>query len=275
MPVFFSFILILLFVSYQFLYIVEESQTLTLRAKMMVMLLCTTAIWCAAFFGIDDLWVRYWFYDENDLLLTNLHPYISIALGLAAAYTFIRKSTVTEQVVIISLGIILARLVHYYSPEYVSWAPLYAMSLFFYIPLSFNIIHDRLTQTTVILGGIVLLVPITLFADVLLHRQYYALYTAFIFTGAVWMRYFWLLEYKRRKKCDACGGWGQRTSKFKDIFWWAVGFKEKVQSNSIEAANKESVMKTLGYKDYKATPSRCEKCEGRGWHYRHDNILHS
>lgn len=269
-----SCLLILLFTGYQFIYIVEESNVLTLRARMVVMLFCTAIIWAAAFFGLDDLYMQQWLYGSNDTLITNFYPYIAFILGGIGAYFFVRKSTVTEQVVIISLGLILARLVHYYSKEYVYWGPLYALLLFFYIPLVFNIVKDGLTQTTAVLGGIVLLVPITIGIDILRDRNYYALYFAVIFTGAIWMRYFWLLEYKRRKKCDACGGWGQRTSKFRDIFWWAVGYKERVQTNSVEAANKEALMKMLGHKDYQATPTICPKCMGRGWHYRNENLLH-
>lgn len=84
----------------------------------------------------------------------------------------------------------------------------------------------------------------------LLEQYMFLAFIACWYMLTIVIRYFWLLEMKRRKRCKVCGGWGYIGNKGKVRFWWAVGFRT--------AANKTT----------------CTTCKGKGWVLRYDELIH-
>lgn len=281
MIILFSSLLIIAFLGYNMYYFSEESKILTLRARLLVLGIMTALIIGLSFSGIDDNFHRQYlqkWLPIGEPLSQTLYYIGAGLLGALAILLYIQNSTFTSQLIVISLSIVFARFVHYYLPEHVFAAALYVIGAYYLFVLLSNLFQKTLERITALLAGAILLLLIVMLADSFRFHHYWATYVSLLFTGGIWIRFFWLLEYKRRQKCPECSGWGKKTAKFKDFFWWAVGYKERTQSNDYELEFKQNMMHLLGYKGYQATPTQCEKCKGKGWLYREhygENILHT
>ena len=253
----------------------EESGTVTLRARLLVLTVCSVLLLFGAYSGIDTLNSMSGIYANKPAILKDLYLPIAISGGVICAFLWIRQSNWTDKLIIASLGIIGARAIAGAGLTGYEYAAVLYIATFYYVFVLFNnLIHAYFPRFVALFAAFVLLIPAVLCADAFRFTEYYATYAALLFVVAMWIRYFWLLEYKRRKRCDTCSGWGRITAKYKDIFWWGVGYKEKVQSADAASQMKQDFMRMLGYKDYQSTPSTCNNCKGRGWHYRHKNLLH-
>jgi hypothetical protein len=274
-------ILILSFLGYYMFYFVEESHILTLRARIVVLGFMSLLLLMLTFAGIDDNYHREYLQKWITMGEPISDNFYYFGAGLLAALTlglYIQNSTWSSQLIVFSLALILARLVHYYMPEQVFAAALYSVAAYYLLILLSNLFQNPLERIPAVLAAFFLPIPFVLFADSWLFHHYFGTYTALIFVGGIWIRFFWVLEYKRRQKCPECSGWGKKTARFKDVFWWALGYKERTQSYDYGLEMKQSIMQLLGYKDYQALPTTCPKCKGKGWHYREnyaDNILHA
>ena len=262
-------------------YFSEESKILTLRARIIVLGILNASIIGLSFWGIDDNYHREflqaWLPVEQPI--PQLLYYMAAGLlGVLAASVYLRNSSWSSQVVVLSLALVFARFIHYYLPGYAIAAALYVAGAFYLFALVSNIFQTALVRIAAILSSAFILLILVMIADGLRYHHYWATFGTILFTFGVWTRYFWLLEYKRRQKCPECSGWGKKTAKFNDIFWWALGYKERTQSGDYELETKQTMMRTLGYKDYQALPSTCPTCQGKGWHYRDsyaDDILYT
>lgn len=258
----------------------EESNILTMRARLVVLAMVSALVIGLTFMGIDENYYQHFltWLNTNNPIPESYYYFAVGLLGVLVVGLYVQNSTWSSQLIIVTLCLILARFVHYYLPDWVFAAVLYTLGSYYLIIVLNNIFIKPLERIAATLSGLFIMGVLVFFVNALGYKGYYGTCISIIFVGGIWLRLFWILEYKRRQKCAACSGWGKKTARFKDIFWWALGYKERTQMYDPSLELKQTIMQLLGYKNYQALPTTCPECKGKGWKYRQthaDDILYA
>lgn len=241
-------------VGYLFHLGVEESTIITLRLRLSIMFAVTLIVpmYCYFFFDL-------WYYGAKDYFnvsfrLDDLHYYTLLALfGALTLYRFFRYSHFEDLVFLALSSLFLLRFL--VVTEF-KWHIFFWVFYFFILYYGIFLVRywTSVLSERLALGGVLAVVSwLLLFflVDGFRENGYYMTYLSCVFMATLWVRYLWNLEYKRRKRCPNCGGWGKLGIKEKKRFWWAVGYKESSG----------------------ATP--CQNCGGKGWFYRYPDLFHA
>jgi len=241
------------FISYLFHYAVEESSVINFRLRVTLLCLFTLGLPFYCFIFFDGWYYQTISFFSLDYQFDWLH-YVGVLILLSGTtiYRFFRYADFEDLIFLGLISVFILRAL--FDQAFVNhvYAWIYFAFVMYYGVFIIRNVFTRISDS--IFWGVVLSLGFWGFSffvlDYFRTNQFYAAYIAIIFVTTLWMRYLWILEYKRRKRCPNCGGWGKLGIKGKKRFWWAIGFKESSSSKS------------------------CEACQGKGWMHKYPVLLH-
>jgi len=241
------------FLGYAFHYAIEESRIITLRLRVSLLLGVTFGLPAYCFFVFDMWHINSREFANNTYQLDLIHYYaVLVIFAGGTLYRFFRYAEFEDLVFLALISIFILRVL--FDTSFVDDVFYWVFFTFILYYGLFVIKHwaARIKEAFVIgLLFTVLSWGISFFVvDSFRSNGYYATYIGCIFVSTLWIRYLWNLEYKRRKRCPACGGWGKLGYKEKKRFWWAIGYKESSNSKN------------------------CETCQGKGWQHKYPDLFH-
>lgn len=251
---FYSFTLtpLALLVAQKMLEYTEESKTLELRANLWVLgggsLIMLASLWVAIdALRANDFVFKIYGYDYY----INYYYIIIGVLALIALNEYHQISTWSDKVTILLVALLFGRFVAGVAGAPWEWFSVLYTTFLYYAIFNIAFIEDRLPLRVVYMIVTALaLIPLCLAIDFVRTLGYYAMYIACLYIAVIIFRYIWNLEFKRRSRCPHCSGWGSVSARPFYTPWWAVG------------------------KKYSPSNNPCPKCEGKGWKYRYDDLLH-
>lgn len=238
--------------------IIEESQLVTLRAKIPVMLLVSLALLGLVQYYIDPMRhhnFRFTTGDYEGEINFNYYYITVFFIAVLALGRYIMFSTWTDKVAILLLGVFFALFVGgLLGKEWYAFGFLYMACMYYAVFVVGFLEKNALLRVLYIAASAVVMVAVALSVDMVRYEGMYVSYVLLLYCMALLTRYLWNLEFKRRTRCSVCSGWGKTNEPNEKTPWWAVGFKKTVHSKG------------------------CTNCQGRGWTYipeRADNYWHS
>ena len=229
----------------------EASKILTLRSDLMIMSFIALIMLGLSYFVLDN-WAI--FRDEDIAWDPQVRYVLMTVLFFVLSLFFLSKSNGFQIIAVAGGSFLLARFLagNLFLAEFSHYF-LWAFALYYTGSTVLYLQKDIITTSI----GILLVIIISWFfgwagKHFFYNTYHLAAYFWCFFIIMILARYIEILEFKRRKRCRSCYGYGRiLNAKKPKKFWWAVGYKNIKDSKS------------------------CEACNGKGWTYQNDSLLHN
>ncbi len=219
--------------------ITMKSAAVTLRASLRVEIIYAAAMFLIAL--VLDAIANEWAPFITNGIIKDLYSPIALAAVLGVFAWFLLNSPRLEVLIPVLFAIVFVKIIGG-DENYIGFAIMVSTVVVYGVIIIKNTLLPASKQMLFLL---ILTLAITVIAFLanryLWNGENYLSFTALLYTMFMFIKYFWILEFKRRRPCGACGGGGIVGNRPKATYWWAVG---SLQFNS---------------------KSGCPKCEGRGW----------
>lgn len=240
-------------IAYGVHYAIEESSIITLRLRILLLFAFAIGLPVYCYFIFDAWHYQGLSFNLISYPLDDTHYYLLLLVFAAITlYRFFRYTQLEDVVFLALTALFLLRffVVTTFSSHVYFW--IFFFFIYYYGVFIIRSWTPHFTERLflLVLLGVFTWALLFLVVDNFRASGNYMTYLSCIFVATLWIRYMWNLEYKRRKRCQACGGWGKLGMKGETHFWWAVGHKERSSSKL------------------------CDKCKGKGWVYRYPDLFH-